>query len=395
MKNRWGSFQAKFCERSMEHVNRIFDASARTVLAEVTQNARRAGTDEILIELQEEEDKRTKIRVEDHGCGIVDPSVLLEYGRSRWIKEQTQREEPAGMGMLSMAAHGCTIRSATRQDRGKGFEITLEPDHFNLGKEAKASPWQAPEEDWHGTIVECTVRGELYETRMALENVARYHRTVFRYEGKELSRGDFLAGASHIEEWRGVRIGVVRHGWSGSNVGYLNFHGVVARGPGEGQIQEIQDEFGTIWTVRIDVVDAPGLELVLPTRTRLVQSTFLSEMEHEARLAILRALATERPPVVVKKQIWDEAKAAGIDWPEPEAMLRPYQILSVTGTNNVSPMEEIDEHVVICEKLSTADDHTLGRALDLRTKKPFDLYEPRPMLKGYKWYDEIPRIQVG
>src|SRR3546814_18058377 len=56
----------------------------------------------------------------EDGAGIEDPSVILALGRSGWGDEIARREDPAGMGVFSLAARDVEIRSCPRSTGESG-----------------------------------------------------------------------------------------------------------------------------------------------------------------------------------------------------------------------------------------------------------------------------------
>src|SRR3546814_11058540 len=76
--------------RSITKVTRLFNNTIGDVLAELIQNARRAGAS-LLALTTSEHNGRTWLSVTDNGAGIEDPSVLLAFGGSGWDEAQIGR----------------------------------------------------------------------------------------------------------------------------------------------------------------------------------------------------------------------------------------------------------------------------------------------------------------
>jgi hypothetical protein len=68
-------------------------------------------------------DRHTYLSLTDNGTGIDDPAILLTLGDSDWEEETQNREDPAGMGIFSLANRGAEIHS-------NGWSVRLEPSHF-------------------------------------------------------------------------------------------------------------------------------------------------------------------------------------------------------------------------------------------------------------------------
>src|SRR3546814_3922506 len=98
---------------AISKVTRLFNNTIGDVLAELIQNARRAGAS--LLELTtSEHNGRTWLSVTDNGAGIEDPSVLLAFGGSGWDDALIAREDPAGMGAFSLAGRRLEASSSAR-----------------------------------------------------------------------------------------------------------------------------------------------------------------------------------------------------------------------------------------------------------------------------------------
>lgn len=102
--------------RFLEHLRAMFSTST-TVLAELMQNARRAGATSIGFSY----DEPTKsLIVTDNGCGIADFRALITVAESGWSEETMQSDRPFGMGFFSVA-FGCS--SVLIESRGRQTEF--------------------------------------------------------------------------------------------------------------------------------------------------------------------------------------------------------------------------------------------------------------------------------
>ena len=139
-------------------------------------------------------------------------------------------------------------------------------------------------------------------------------------DGEELPRRAFLDGAVYAEQWRGLAFGVFRDRRGGYNDPDLNFFGLTVAV----RLPTVETVHGPAWTVRADVGDCPGLELVLPARKEAVENAFLKEMREAARLAIYRAMAADPEP---RPSYQDRKRAheADIDIAPPPPVLQPWR----------------------------------------------------------------------
>ena len=103
--------------RFLEHLRTMFSTST-TVLAELMQNARRAGATTVGFSY----DEPTKsLIVTDNGCGIADFRALITVAESGWSEETMQSDKPFGMGFFSVA-FGC--ESVLIESRGRQTEFS-------------------------------------------------------------------------------------------------------------------------------------------------------------------------------------------------------------------------------------------------------------------------------
>ena len=63
--------------QTRSRVAQFFDSTTRTIADELLQNARRAGATRVDVTVAD-----SSATIADDGCGIDDPAVLLNFGRS-------------------------------------------------------------------------------------------------------------------------------------------------------------------------------------------------------------------------------------------------------------------------------------------------------------------------
>jgi Histidine kinase-, DNA gyrase B-, and HSP90-like ATPase len=113
------TIQAQVSQATLNKVSRLFNSSLTDCLNELLQNARRANATAVKMTLSDDR----QLTIEDDGTGITQPQTLLTLGESNWSEETKQQEDPAGMGVFSLANRNVTIRS---QD----WQVHLTPAHF-------------------------------------------------------------------------------------------------------------------------------------------------------------------------------------------------------------------------------------------------------------------------
>ena len=117
---------AKVNPRLLTKADRLFIGSVDGRVIEILQNARRAGATEVRIS-----NKDGLITVADNGSGIEDFQKLLDLGGSGWDEKLEAGEDPAGVGLFSLAPRQVEIISCNRKaviDKdgwtGKPVEVT-------------------------------------------------------------------------------------------------------------------------------------------------------------------------------------------------------------------------------------------------------------------------------
>ncbi|MDI1296149.1 MAG: ATP-binding protein, partial [bacterium] len=288
-------------------VTRLFNGTIQDVLNELLQNSRRAGATGVTLELQGS-DGAPILVVTDDGSGIDDPAALLTLGYSGWDDAVAHREDPAGMGMFSLAGRQVEIRSWSRR-AGRGWMV------------------QIPEQGWHSleplTIQPCPITSGT-QLRIALpeawarnllaaaKNAARYFPLSVTLSGTLLPREDFLAEAVRVDSWQGCRIGIFS--WRGHqpiDIASINFHGVTVPCdlPFVSEVGKIDQ-----WCVKVDIIDAPDLQLVLPARKEMVRNAALDVLKKAAETAIYRMIRDKGEHRLGYTE-WTRARALGIMLP--------------------------------------------------------------------------------
>ena len=379
------SIRASVHPDALDKVTRFFDATTRQVVDELFQNARRAGATRITVL---SDDERTTVT--DNGCGIADPRVLLAFGSSGW-EGRAAAEDPAGMGLYSLARRGCRI--ATRTADGIAWAAALDEGHFIGKKAAKVSlstrnTADGPEP--HGTSVTFPGTADWVD----VERAATYLPVDVDSAGRRLTRRDFLGGGSiDRTEWQGLKLAVVRciadgrHGLTGN----VNFHGLRI---GDPQMPIVTTR-ETSWSVMVDVDACPRLELLLPTRREIVQNEFLEQLHARAERFIYQALASRIEAREVTRRTHQRAAALGIEWPEPPPLLTAWRAEHHDDTeagSEAQPLVEAAGGVLINARLPREASWVLERARRIEAAGLPKLLRVEPAYVGFGWYDALPMV---
>lgn len=363
-------------------VTRLFNNTLGDILSELIQNARRAGASGVDLTVIEG-DGSLFLAIADDGAGIEDPSVILALGRSGWGEEVARREDPAGMGVFSLAGRDVEVRSCARST-GAGWSILIGADDWESGSPIAVVPGEYP----FGTEIRMPLDAQSSKAlEIIAQNAARYCPIQVRLGGNALPREDWLKGAETIIEQDGVRIGLYRNYPHRHFSPSINFHGVTLA-----SLLPTVTEKDRNWAAKIDIVDAPELQLVLPARKEMVENQDLLDLRAAVRLAIYRhiqSISSHR----LSFEAWQEAATLGVQLPEARPELLSWE--PAVADHNSQPSRE---HLTSIADLILVDD--FGAPLEqcaafaLARDRRFQgrLAEPDDAMAGYGWYDGLARI---
>ena len=395
------TIQAHVSARILNKADRLFTNRLSQVFVELLQNARRAGASLVSVATNPGTAAgTTRITFTDNGSGVDDFSKLLYLGESGWDEAVERAEDPAGMGLFALLHSGVTVSS-----RGKTATITTEAF---LGKE----PVQVHDQDTPDPETGTTLAFLREETepgiKETLQRVVRYGPVDVLFNGVVLGRQDFLAGAAHIKEVDGVRIGV----FLGDSAPWetVNFHGNAIR------INLLERDLGKIVlsptlntplniTARVDIVSTTSLHLKLPDRTDLVYDQAFNVLRRQVRRALLEYLATVDEHIA-PFPVYKEALELGIFLKPAVPYLQPFFVSAQDSNSEQEPFDgdQCAYHPRVYEAaecaLVTLDNDTCETAsftFDLGSRDrqlPGSLVPVRLErgFEGYDWYDSMARF---
>lgn len=363
-------------------VTRLFNNTLGDILSELIQNARRAGASAVDLKVIEA-DEAAFLAIVDDGAGIEDPSVILALGRSGWGDDIARREDPAGMGVFSLAGRDVEVRSCPRST-GDGWSIRIASGDWESGAPIAVAPCTHP----FGTEIRVPIDEQWPKSlETVAQRAARYCPLPVQLNGQDLPREDWLKGAETIVEQDGVRIGIYRNYLHRHFSPSINFHGVTVA-----SLLPTVAEKDRHWAAKIDIIDAPELQLVLPARKEMVENSALQYLRAAVRLSIYRhiqALGSHR----LSFADWQESIDLGVLLPEARSELQSWAPAmadynsgssrqNLTSTNDLILVDDFGPPIEQCAHFALARD---GR---------FDgrLAEPDDAMRRYSWYDALPRI---
>ena len=98
--------KAQVNTRLLTKASRLFTGTLPGRIIEILQNARRAGAQHVHIT-----NHRGRVTIRDDGRGIRDFARLLDLGGSDWQAKLEASEDPAGVGLFSLAPRQLVVRS--------------------------------------------------------------------------------------------------------------------------------------------------------------------------------------------------------------------------------------------------------------------------------------------
>jgi hypothetical protein len=366
----------------LSKASRLFAGTIGDGLSEALQNSRRAGATRVDID-QFNTGRGPVLRIRDNGSGIADPSRLLALGDSGWPSDLAEREDPAGMGMFSLSGRRVTVRSHPGYPH-ESWQVTITPEAWESGEPLPVLPCDIE----RGAEIEIDMP-EAWAVTLAdaVKAAATYYPLPVYFQGEALPRKGFLAGAKRIEDWNGCRIGIFDDERSSfGDKPRINFHGLTV----PCRLPSVSDE-GCQWQVRVEIVEAPQIQLVLPARKEAVENAALSSLREACEAAIYRTIAHKGHHRLAHAQ-WLRAGELGVALPEAEPWLWAWtpctaEWNSVRSGERIAGeamilMPEDDAHIEQCLARALASGRPMG-AVPVEAERKFI---------GYSWYNALPQV---
>ena len=374
------TIQASIHQEALSRVPSFFNATTFEILNELLQNARRAGSKRVDITTVP-----GYITIADDGQGMPDPATLLAFGQTGWDRETRQSEHPAGMGLYTLARRE-EVQVQSRCADGAAWQVRLTPDHFTGRIPA---PVETTDEGGAAPGTRITFNNkDRNSAERDIRTAALYYPLPIYHNGDRVENHDFLNSALYTETWRGVKIGVFKN-----REAEMNFHGVIVQSPGLPWTRDIKKDS---WTVKVDVLDCPRLELTLPARKEVVETPFMEELRTACQRAIYRALAADPEPADVPKKDQDEARKMGVTLPDARPLLNPWEARKADHERHWNQSKrqkvQVDESTLVIDvRPEICDQQALSRAAS-RNQAHHRLLERNRDLEGYRWYDSLQHV---
>ncbi|MFH1616360.1 MAG: ATP-binding protein [Planctomycetota bacterium] len=293
-------------ERLLQKASRLFTGTLDGRVIEILQNARRSGATEVRISNKEE-----IVTVQDNGSGIEDFQKLLDLGGSGWDEQLEAGEDPAGVGLFSLAPREVEIVSGNRKTiidkdgwTGKPVEVTetTETVSGTILKFRDEKPWNMELVEKHAVFagIKVIVDGKYcHQMPFCSSEAAHYENPGCKIEvAKEVSK--------YHRDWTST--------WYHGRV-LVNFHGQVV------QIDHWPGKNRSGLTILVDIADQTDIRLMLPARTRLVENQAFEQLKTAIEREYYKYFQKQKTHTLYYEE-YLRAKELGIELPEAEPQYR-------------------------------------------------------------------------
>ena len=379
------TFKIGINPRILDKARNFFNSTTEDILNELLQNSRRAGATKVKVT------KNTNtVVIEDDGIGIFSNCVAINLGGSEWSNETQEREDPAGCGLFSLANLDSVIES-------HGKKVLLDAKAFSGAKEVEVEDSDFSK----GTRITFRNTDEERAFKYKLERACKFYPVQVEYNGEELEKPkDFLQDAVYVEEWEGLKIGVIRTlDWHTTEFRLINFYGLQItstenRMPDFSRALDQDDLF-----VRVDIVDCPKLQLVLPSRKEVVSNDFLPLLFQQCKKVVFKYLKNycdDGGSHTLSYRLWQEAKESfGIELPEAEQKLIKWhpETHDYHGAFYTEQVDVVASRAVVYSiDQETYEQHSLLHALENNSEQQTLVFQ-KTNYEGYQWYNSLPRLK--
>ena len=389
------TIQATLHPDALKRITRMFTATVADVLSELLQNARRAGANNVWIEVDDLGDE-SYVRITDDGSGIADPQVLLSFGENDWNEDTVNREDAAGMGFAALSQFESTVVS--QPAARPAWQVHLTPAHFAGEQAARVfKPDTVIEHDGTTRIsFRCRVHPDA--VLQQVQAAARYYPLpvnlrINRQIGSEeipVDQAGFLDDCPHRTEVAGIDVGARILPPNGNRHRSLNFFGHVV----SALLPTVQDLNHDTWGLRLDVKDCSDLQLTLPARREVIDNDFYKGLQDQLTTVLYEAIAASDSPWVSHDH-HVEARRRGVNLPVPKAQLKTWTPETASGADAFKPLSQLkplpDDAFLVPTHDTPAEELMLRHALH-KTKLLDKAFACDDRVRAYAWYDHLPKL---
>lgn len=371
--------RARVSPETITKVTRLFNGSLADIINELFQNARRANASSVSVTAASEGD-RLRVSVSDNGSGIDDPARIVALGASGWSEDVVAFEDPAGMGVFSLAGKDAMIISRHASQKA-AWRAIIPADAWTGERDIAVEKYHRAIGTTISFLVDGTHEGSVDH---AVTVAAKHFPLKVTFNGSEKPRQDFLAGAKHRLEWNGSTIGIFE-GRPYHHTPTVNFHGVTICE----NLFAIDDTKRQSFHARLDIGSTPALQLVLPARKEFVENDALIDLRQACERAIYTHIAS-LDDHHLSFESWSRARELGIDLPEAKAELEAWEPDTADSDNGhfYGDTLAIDGEQLLCHSYEAHFDQAIARALSAQPLRQ-KLVAAKPAYEGYSWYDAL------
>lgn len=396
------TIRAEIAERAIRQVTSFYDATIGSIFSEIYQNARRAGATQVRVDI--DRDKQT-VTVTDDGVGIASPEAVLSFGRSDWDRHGD--EHPAGMGLYSLSRRGAHISSRTR-GACAAWQAFLEPKHFRGDEAAVVESLEATGPT--GTTITFPIAENDDCPETAALTQARYLPIRVTISGTSVPQEPFMAPSrlAGIVEESDLVFGICkRDPWVNGPTTHdltINFHGHVVTDDVRTPVVRGLDSW---WTATVEVKHCPELELVLPTREKIIRNSYLTRLVERMERAIYQVIAEQPTPQSLIFEHAQRAREFGFDITVAENVLVEWAQMPADPDWHGYPARRTaptpPDAIVVARTLNGNQAGMLERALvceeqdlvrageDPGNGTRSRLFAETTDFNGFAWYDTMPK----
>jgi len=373
---------AKVDPRLLTKASRLFTGTLDGRIIEILQNARRAGATEVRIT-----NKDGFVTVQDNGTGIEDFQKLLDLGGSGWDQKMEAGEDPAGVGLFSLAPRKVSIVSGNRKTvidkdgwTGKPVEVTRNTETVNgaIVKFRDEKPWDLDLVEKHAVFagIRVIVDGKFCHSMPFCRGEAAYYKNPgCRIEVANEISNYHRAWSTH---WYQGRV-------------LVNFHGQVV------QLDYWPGKHRQGLTILVDIADQTDIRLMLPARTILVENAASVKLKEAIELEYYKYFQRQKTHALYYEEFL-RAKELGIELPEAQPQYKAGLIWGECDdpVEVVMPKDFKLEECYLCFNDDCNDDiaetnaHLLAALGDFKSK-PFVPVTIDSGYMGYNW-TKLPKV---
>lgn len=376
------TLKASVGQNFLAKAHRLFDSSPETIFGELVQNSRRAGATSIEVTIEEKENPT--VVYFDNGRGIEDLSQILALSDSDWEEDIMRDEEPAGMGLFSLANLDGQVVI-----RSLGQRVVIDREVFAGTKEAEVTEDPVSMPEGMTTAIEFRSSASWYMTKTAFAAAVRYadiSLVKLNGEPKESSAYVKADEAVFVDENLGIRV-KFRPGNSWSNRGAIafNFHGILVTHATTMGCDFHKVQSATSLEPQVELLHCRKIKMVHPARNAMVANEHLQNVfDTVGRLMLIEA---GKNPHHLSYEVWKLAQTKyGVFLPEPDWRNVRFAMYERSWQEDASkPMVMLDE------ANSGVDPDLFVDELS----NDFAYAKPRGMYAGYPSYDAIRRVKLS